>query len=543
MADGSIAEEAARLAQFCAVTADTRVCVDEIVGSIQQRFGVDSAIYLLDRSRCDYGKVSGAEAFPAAYPTAAAAASPALRAMRGDTCVALLKLSSDLAPACGETTAYAAIALAILGFLHNRRFAQTLLSTSHAPIDFHQPNADFFKELEIITALSSGMYAGALRELDAETGELRALFAWNNGLPGDVTLTHWDIDVDEPAGAIRAVIDSRAPQIVIRAEDDDNGFFGRPEQSNIRTAVVCPVLVGAELFGTLSFGLPIIYELSTQEIDGFMVLANATGVAIQNFRRAAIESIEVGDSIRNATVVTAIEVAQAARHSAKTVIDTVNIKIGTLEELAEKVPGQLRHDLLTGLGALSDQVLTITKSLDDIKAATRPPKTELVVASLATIWREATNPMRGRLIKENIATSWEAADAKVLCYPDQLKQVFLNLLINSIDAFMERRSSGRRLVQCRIETIVGDRITLRYNDNAGGLDIAKLRTIASTMDDAALPAALIFQKDVTTKGEEGSGFGLYICRRIMDRHEGSIEVLDYRRGMTFRIILGLGNAK
>jgi len=100
----------------------------------------------------------------------------------------------------------------------------------------------------------------------------------------------------------------------------------------------------------------------------------------------------------------------------------------------------------------------------------------------------------------------------------ELNQVWANLIDNALDAVGQ---NGRVVVSARAE---GKRVVVRVTDNGPGIpDDVKSR---------------IFDPFFTTKGVgKGTGLGLDIVRRLVDRNEGRIEV-DSEPGRTeFRVSL------
>ena len=537
------------LVTFCASTADIGECIARVELELELRLGGRRAVvYLLERENCWLARVNQAE--PRRFQDSLDLSEhPAgvLRydCLRGPTLVGAILIAPDAKganPPPADMHSFN-IVIGVVLFLYNRLVSVNLLANSHAPIDFLQSVSDFYEEIKLMTQVASGMYAGALRELRTDGPGLATIFAWNPDVPtGSGFNSSWDIDDYTEFQCFRDAVTQKKPQVIEDKHGTATPFLERPEQRNIVSAVFCPVLVGAEVFGVLSFGLPVPYRYLNLELDGFMVLANAVGVAIHNFRQAAAESVEVSNSVALSTVFTAVAVAQAARHAAKVHIDTSNLKMAEMRlVIGNKVQGEIRARLLSDLTELSTYSARVTKSLDDIKAAARPPSSEQADYSLRQIWDEAIRQMRGKIIKEGLQDSWEGPDRIVQCFPDQLRHLFLNLIINSVDAFAERRIPGRKVIQCKILSVVNERITLRYVDNAGGLDLQGLRKLYpdSTVDYPQL----IFEREISTKGDNGSGWGLFLCRRAADRHKGSINLVDYRRGITMDIELGLGLAQ
>jgi len=103
--------------------------------------------------------------------------------------------------------------------------------------------------------------------------------------------------------------------------------------------------------------------------------------------------------------------------------------------------------------------------------------------------------------------------------PGQLKQAFLNLLTNALDAMPD---GGRLLISIRV---ADEMLCIRFADTGIGVPV----------DDTAL----IFEPFYTTKGE-GTGLGLAITHTIITNHGGRIEVKSrLGEGTTFEIWLPL----
>jgi signal transduction histidine kinase len=120
-----------------------------------------------------------------------------------------------------------------------------------------------------------------------------------------------------------------------------------------------------------------------------------------------------------------------------------------------------------------------------------------------------------------------STSATVLSSPGELRQVIANLVGNSIDAM---RTGGR--LRIRIS---------QYGHPDHGGEFVRL-TIADTgtgIPDDVLPT--IFEPFVTTKGERGTGLGLWVTAEIMKRNGWKIRVRSCRcpghTGTTFSIVI------
>jgi PAS domain S-box-containing protein len=109
---------------------------------------------------------------------------------------------------------------------------------------------------------------------------------------------------------------------------------------------------------------------------------------------------------------------------------------------------------------------------------------------------------------------------QIKAIPDQIKQVFLNLLTNAADACLP--GDGTITVMTSQE---GQNIAVAIKDTGTGIAPEKLD--------------LIFQPFYTTKSEvKGTGLGLSVCHGIIQNHHGKIIVESMEgQGSTFTVLL------
>ncbi len=174
------------------------------------------------------------------------------------------------------------------------------------------------------------------------------------------------------------------------------------------------------------------------------------------------------------------------------------------------------------LGAVFREVDRLDKILGQLLGFVRhrPPRWARV--ELGPIVERARAAAGGRL--DGIAFHGVRAPLPgVLCDPDQIQQVLLNVFLNAADAMP---GGGKLCWSARVE---GDRLVMVVEDTGPGVPPSQRERV--------------FESFYTTK-PAGVGLGLPVCFRIMSDHGGSITIEDREgaRGAAVRLTLPLARS-
>lgn len=119
----------------------------------------------------------------------------------------------------------------------------------------------------------------------------------------------------------------------------------------------------------------------------------------------------------------------------------------------------------------------------------------------------------------NVRMSLSKKPARCQLDADLMKQALLNLFLNATQAMSE---GGELMIRTQVDK---ETVQLDITDTAGGIDPEKQRQI--------------FNPYFTTR-QGGTGLGLPMCRRIIEEHDGHIELhSEPGKGSNFRITLPL----
>ena len=168
-------------------------------------------------------------------------------------------------------------------------------------------------------------------------------------------------------------------------------------------------------------------------------------------------------------------------------------------------------DVIKRLDLMEKSIDRIAHQVDEVLDFVRLSPLKLSLVSIRETIQNSVNKIN---IPENIQIHVSKADLKIFCDPVKLDAVFLNLLVNAIQALPD-----------------GGKIEIKiYLKNS----LAFLDFIDSGMGVRAEHFDKVFEPLFTTK-QKGTGLGLSSCKNIIEQHNGTISVSN--NPSTFRIIL------
>jgi len=188
----------------------------------------------------------------------------------------------------------------------------------------------------------------------------------------------------------------------------------------------------------------------------------------------------------------------------------------------------LRNDLAeqSDLKKMANHIITEVKSLDNsisnLLLFTRPQDPIFSPLDIAEFIEEFVEFIRPVVKKNSVELTVAACPAPLMIAADKdlLKQIFLNLTINSMQAM----GDGGRV-----------HIAAQLNTDEDGSDDSWIEILFTDTGHGIAQASLnkIFHPFYTTK-EKGTGLGLAIVHNIIESHKGTIQVRsEAQRGTTF----------
>ena len=217
----------------------------------------------------------------------------------------------------------------------------------------------------------------------------------------------------------------------------------------------------------------------------------------------------------------------------------IGIILGYLEFLRDdNLDDEVRRDFVS---RIEKEVERINRIIRDLLDFSRTSKGEVRAVSVHKVIDEIVDILRTQPVisKGRITLDKRAKKETVLANPDKLKQVFLNLSMNAIDAIEGNQATDGLqggMISIRTKTFTdkqsngmekGNRIYIEFIDNGPGIPAEDLNRI--------------FDPFYTTKEPgKGTGLGLSVSLRIVEDMGGSIDVKSERgKGTRITIILPL----
>ena len=343
----------------------------------------------------------------------------------------------------------------------------------------------------------------------------------------------------------------------------DNGAGA--DAAAVGATLVVPLALGGELLGAFALGRPRSGRtFSRNDVGLLRTLAAQTAIAVGNarsYRALARANAELEEKVQART--TALATSNAELAQAYDVLKATQTQLVHQEKMASLgvLVAGVAHEINNPVSFIVGGVEPLREAVADLREfATSHPESELagtveragraaeaiargavrtaeVVKDLRTFSRlgdsrprpidlhegiEVTLRLLQPRLQDRITVVRDYGDLPpVEGSPDELNQVWMNLVANACDAISERGTIHLRTVT----EGTGVRVTVR-DDGAG---------IAPEV------LSRIFDPFFTTKGQrEGTGLGLAIAHGIVGRHGGRIEVQSVcGEGSAFSVVLPL----
>lgn len=258
-----------------------------------------------------------------------------------------------------------------------------------------------------------------------------------------------------------------------------------------------------------------------------------TGVALFFKDLTKIEQLEERERLRDRLAALG-EMAAAIAHEVKNPLAGIEVMAGVLRrQLPDSADAQSVLTDIINEAKMANQI--VHEALEFV----RPIRLQVERTSIADVINDSVNLAESKVPRGNINVHLHLDEGLPPIQGDhhQLCQLFTNLLINAFEAL-----EGTGTVELKAREGVLDEDP---HGSTGELHVATRTVVVDVTDDGpGVPRELtdrIFNAFFTTK-PQGSGLGLAIVRKVVDAHDGRIDILSSGRGTHFRVTLPVSGA-
>jgi two-component system nitrogen regulation sensor histidine kinase NtrY len=207
------------------------------------------------------------------------------------------------------------------------------------------------------------------------------------------------------------------------------------------------------------------------------------------------------------------ETAAMLSHEIRNPLNLINL---TADHLAASFPARIpqeahRQELHNLLGELKAQVRQLNNMVSEILTVGKPVKLNKTDVALSDLLEQVSTLVRQHLFEKEIALHIDAGAIVLRADPEQMRLVFLNLLVNAIAAV-----DNGGLIAVSAEELPG-LVQIAVCDDGGGISPQDIERVF---------------EPYFSRRPGGTGLGLALVRRIIEQHGGSVKVAGRPEGGT-----------
>jgi signal transduction histidine kinase len=253
----------------------------------------------------------------------------------------------------------------------------------------------------------------------------------------------------------------------------------------------------------------------SQSVRGLMADYNHTHVELERSRESLLQAEKMA---------LVGKLAAGTAHSIRNPLTSVKMRLFSLSRSL-----RLSRNQKEDLDVISDEIRHIDTIVENFLEFARPPRLAMQPVSPSDVVDTTIRLLKHRLesYHVNVIVHRKQPLPVIQADPEQLKEVFVNLMVNACEAM-----DGGGTINVREEVLNdlgGEILVIRFTDDGTGISEA----IQSK----------VLEPFFTTK-DQGTGLGLSIAVRIVEQHGGRLTMASKEgQGTTFTIALPVGETQ
>jgi len=336
-----------------------------------------------------------------------------------------------------------------------------------------------------------------------------------HSVTGSKSSTLTQFRLAEGEGVAGNVIKSREPLVVNNVEMDSRFSKRADDLSGFSTRnILCiPLMVEGDCIGALEL-VNKRNEEDFNEEDLFL------GEAVSNQIAIAIHNVQLTEAALKAERLAAIgQAVTGVAHCVKNMLNGLDGGLYVLESDIEDKYGKIPE---RGFEMLGRNMQRLKDLVQDMLTYSKDRMPEYSLTNLNELIEPIIDLMKARASEKKVKLSFKPDETieDIVVDPKGIYRCVLNLVSNAIDACETEEAS----VTLYTKTSDSKFIAVEVEDQGSGMDEETLQSI--------------FQPFFSKKGSKGTGLGLSVTQKIVQEHEGKIEVDSVlNKGSTFTIYL------
>jgi len=272
--------------------------------------------------------------------------------------------------------------------------------------------------------------------------------------------------------------------------------------------------------------------INTQDLSYITLFTDAAALALDNTQlyqrlQSSLASLNNAQSrlAQSEKLMALGEMATSIAHEIKNPLVSIG---GFARRLHKKIPDQSREKTYSQI--ITKEIERLEEIVNNVLSFSRPESNKFEPCDLNLLITETIALFSRELKNQEIDLTVQLAPKirEVECDRNQLKQVLINLLNNSIQAMSNTAAAGNRKILVRTSSYSDlmeqkEKFLVEIEDNGDGIQKQFIHDI--------------FNPFFTTK-HEGTGLGLPICHRIILNHQGDIRIQN-REGKGVKVSISL----
>ncbi|MDQ0879811.1 PAS domain S-box protein [Peribacillus sp. V2I11] len=260
--------------------------------------------------------------------------------------------------------------------------------------------------------------------------------------------------------------------------------------------------------------IPITFEDGRVKHIEFLTRKNLYSNLNLSIFRDVSKNLEMQEQIRKSDTLNVVgELAAGIAHEIRNPMTALK---GFIQLLEDGVKGEFS----TYFHVITSEIKRIETIITEFLVLAKPQALKIFKQDVHTILKETLELMAAQALLENIQfeTDFQEDEFKVLCEANQLKQVFINIIKNALEVMPDGGS-----VHIKTSRFSEKSVCISITDQGMGISTEMLKKLGEPF--------------YTTK-DRGTGLGLMVSYKIIEEHNGYIEVESkVGKGTSFHIYL------